>query len=443
MRATYQPKATTYDEPLWQLAGTITSLAEARSLREDALEGELYETHSLLAAIVASSDDAIISNDLFGIIIGWNAAAERIFGYSAKEIVGKPTSILASPHCQEDTAYVLEKIRSGERVFHYETLRRHKDGSDIAVSLTVTPVRNAAGAVIGASKVARDITATRQAEEALRNTDKLALAGRLAASIAHEINNPLEAITNLLYLIEHEALPEQARHYLMLAQHELTRVSHIASQTLGFFRNAPDSAPGSLSDILDSAISLNAGRIATCNVTFEKSYLPLMPLNCNQGELRQVFVNLVANALDAMPAGGRLLIRIREATGPASGTPGIRITVADTGVGMSSRTRRALFEPFYTTKGATGTGLGLWVSQQIVTRHKGQISVRSSQDNDHHGSVLSVFLPRLNDLPDAAAAARAHQLPLPIDGAYSTSHEGESRRTPAQPDPPSTAYTAA
>jgi PAS domain S-box-containing protein len=432
---------------LWQLAGVVESADEVRITREEALEKRASESLALLAAIVESSDDAILSNDLNGTITSWNKGAERTFGYTAQEMLGHPTSVLASPNCSEDWALILDKIRQGHRVDHYETLRRHKDGSDVILSLSVSPIRDSNGTVIGASKVARDITGTRRAEQALRNADKLALAGRMAASIAHEINNPLEAITNLLFLLEHENLPDNARHYLTLAQHELTRVSHIASQTLGFFRGAPGSSACPLSEIVDSAISLNVGRLATCNVVFEKRFASVDPLYCNQGELRQVLVNLVANAIDAMSTGGRLLIRIRSARDTLTGASGVRLVVADTGSGMSSRTQRALFEPFYTTKGTTGTGLGLWVSNQIIARHKGRISVRSSQSADHHGTVFSIFLPRLEELPyeelELAGDSRTNLTQHSVDQDAATSREDESRRTRAEPDPPSTAYSAA
>jgi PAS domain S-box-containing protein len=440
---TEQHMVNNFDEHSWKLAGVVEPGEETPNLREAALERRANETYALLAAIVESSDDAIFSCDLNGSITSWNKSAERIFGYTAKEVIGQPTSALAPPHAPEDSTHILEQIRHGVRVDHYETIRRHKDGSDVVVSLSVSPLCDFSGNIIGASKVARDITGTKRAEQALRNADKLALAGRMAASIAHEINNPLEAITNLLFLLEHEEISEQGRRYLTLAQHELTRVSHIASQTLGFFRGAPGSATHPLQDILDSAVSLNVGRLSTCNVLFQKKYATVAPLLCNQGELRQVFVNLVANALDAMPSGGRLLIRVRNASDPVSGAPGVRITVADTGSGMSAHTHRALFEPFYTTKGSTGTGLGLWVSSQIIARHKGHITVRSSQSPDRHGTVFSIFLPRLNDMPsDGAERSHSHQLPLPIDG-QATSPEDASRHTPAEPAPQSTAYTAA
>lgn len=404
---------------------------------------------ALLAAIVECSDDAIISCDLTGIITSWNKGSERIFGYAAMEILGRPTSVLASPNCQEDTELVLQKVRLGQKVDHYETLRRHKDGSDIIVSISVSPIHNSKGELIGASKVSRDITGTRRAEEALRNADKLALAGRMAASIAHEINNPLEAITNLLYLVEHQGLSEEARSYLTLAQQELARVSHIASQTLGFFRAGRGSTSTPVAEIVDSAIALHLGRLTTCNVAVLKEYVPTAPMFVHQGELRQVLVNLVSNALDAMPHGGRLRVRVRDAYNVLTETQGVRIVIADTGTGMSRATLRQIFEPFYTTKGSTGTGLGLWVSSQIIARHKGRISVRSSQSSGHSGTVFSIFLPHLSEAPLSELEEpfqRSSQLSLLMEtkrNESSISREGESRRTPSEPESGSAEYNAA
>jgi len=412
------------------------------AINEEASRRKAYDLPALLASIVEDSDDAIISSTLDGIITSWNNGAERIFGYTAAEMVGKPTSVLGSRNAEDDPAMIVAKISRGQRVEHYETLRRHKDGSDIIVSLTVSPIRNSEGEIIGASKIARDITSTRQAEQALRNTDKLALAGRMAASIAHEINNPLEAITNLVYLLQQESISEKGREYLDLAQRELIRVSHIASQTLGFFRGSPGPTSCQLAEIADSAISLHTGRLTVSSIAVKTEYLPVAPLLCQQGELRQVLANLVSNALDSMPSKGRLLLRVRPATDLLSGIPGVRLTVADTGSGMTARTLRLIFEPFYTTKGSTGTGLGLWVTRQIISRHRGRIAVSSSQNPAHHGTVFSVFFPYLDPASFATLPVSTPQ-PTPIQIAGSTSREDESRHTPAEPGQPSTAYNAA
>lgn len=271
--------------------------------------------------------------------------------------------------------------------------------------------------------------ASHHAEQALRNADKLAMAGRMSASIAHEINNPLEAVTNLLFLLQNERISEQGRAYLEMAQNELARVTRIVSQTLNFFRTVAEPAPENLSTIVESALTLHAGRILVSNIALETGYLPTASLLCHQGEMRQLLANLIGNALDAMPRNGRLILRVRPATSTTAGDRGIRLTVADTGTGMTPTTQRLLFDPFYTTKGLAGTGLGLWVTRQIVQHHQGRISVRSSQSNAHRGTVFSLFFPYLNEIPSQVAT--------------STSHGDGSRHTRAAPDPPSTAYSAA
>lgn len=428
------------------------SVETSAEIRDRSLSHKADEISALLAAIVESSDDAIISCALDGSITSWNKGAERIFGYSSAEMMGLPTSVLGSHSAEDDPAIVLDKIRQGQRIEHYETYRRHKDGSDIIVSLSVSPIRNSAGQIIGASKVARDITGTRLAEQALRNADKLALVGRMAASIAHEINNPLEAITNLLYLLEQESLSGQGRRYLDLAEHELMRASHITSQTLGFFRGTTAPTLSQLSEIVDSAISLHAGRLTITKVNVETDYLSVAPLLCNQGEIRQVLVNLVSNALDAMTSKGRLLVRIRPATDTITGASGIHLTIADTGSGMNAKTLGRIFEPFYTTKGSTGTGLGLWVTQQIVARHKGRISIRSAQSPARHGTVFCLFFPYTDrpytdqtvqgQPPVSSTSDRTLSTPAGDDD-QATSREDACHHRPSEPDQPSTARNAA
>jgi PAS domain S-box-containing protein len=431
----------------WGDAGKRVKGPEATISQTEMEQKNMARDVALLAAIVESSDDAILSCDLNGRITSWNRGAERIFGYTAEEILGCPTSILASPRCREDTKHVLEEIRNGRKIDHYETWRRHKDGTDVMSSITVSPIRDPSGKIIGASKVSRDITALRSAEEALRNTDKLALAGRMAASIAHEINNPLESVTNLLYLAEHESISDEARSYLTLAQHELARVSHIASQTLGFFRNTQGSGSIALPEIMDSALSLHLGRLSTSNVVVRKEYASLAQQVVHQGELRQVIVNLIGNALDAMSEGGRLRLRIRSAYDPVTETRGARIVIADTGSGISPRTLRQIFEPFFTTKGAAGTGLGLWVSSQIISRHKGRISVRSSQSPAHRGTVFSIFLPNLSEAPSSemeeSPENRLQRHLLQMRDTEPSEREDESRHTPSEPGRQSAAYNAA
>ncbi|MCU1319536.1 MAG: sensor histidine kinase [Edaphobacter sp.] len=387
------PKSTDYNDlpPGLPTLVEFSNEGAVRNTFEDPFVTE--QVPALLAAIVESSDDAIVSKTLDGIVTSWNKAAERIFGYTAKEMIGQPIAKLACVGGEDDLLHVINQVRAGKRVDHYETRRRCKDGREIFVSLTVSPVRDRSGKIIGASKIVRDITERKLTEETLQKADKLALASRMTASIAHEINNPLEAITNILYLMEQEPIGDQARQYLILAQHELTRVSHITAQTLAFFRGTPVSSSSDVSTILDAALTLHRGRLATSSIQLERDYHAVPEIICNQGELRQVFANFINNAVDAMPSGGRLRIKIRPATSPTTHNHGVRVSIVDNGEGMTPETSRRLFEAFYTTQGATGSGLGLWVCNEIITRHGGRIAIQTSQDPSRHGTVFSIFLP--------------------------------------------------
>lgn len=246
-----------------------------------------------------------------------------------------------------------------------------------------------------------EITERKRAEHALRQSEKLAAAGRLAASISHEINNPLEAVTNLLYLLENSStLSGTELRYLKMAQSELNRVSQIATQTLRFYRQSTRPSEAVLSDILDSVIELFRPRMNDAGVRVETKFGTTSPITAFVGELRQVFTNIIANALDATRPGGKILVRVRQDREWRTGRQGIRVTVADTGQGMSYETIRHIFEPFFTTKGNTGTGLGLWVSHEIIEKHAGVVRVRSSQKAERHGTVFSVFFP-VQEVPTA------------------------------------------
>ncbi|MBV8114811.1 MAG: PAS domain-containing protein, partial [Silvibacterium sp.] len=263
----------------------------------------------------------------------------------------------------------------------------------------VYPVRTEADVVRWVGVILVDTSERRRTEAALRKTEKLAATGRLAATIAHEINNPLESITNLLYLMRQRPLDPTSAEYANLAQHELARVSEITQQMLRFYRQPTVPSLSNVGDLLDSVLTLYHGRVTALHVEVVRRYEPDVKLLCFAGELRQLFANLIGNALDAMtPGGGRLMLRMRHA---ANG--GVRVTVADTGSGMSRGVLQRIFEPFFTTKVAVGTGLGLWVSAEIISKHKGTIRVRSRLRDDHRGggTVFSVVFPQRTDKSNA------------------------------------------
>ncbi|MGC1782720.1 MAG: ATP-binding protein [Acidobacteriaceae bacterium] len=235
----------------------------------------------------------------------------------------------------------------------------------------------------------------RRAEEALRRSEKLAVAGRLASSIAHEINNPLESVTNLLYLMRSTDSMQEIQDYLQLAENELARVSAIVTHSLQFYRQASHAAPVVLTELLDDAVALYHRRLVSSGIRVERRFDHVMPVLGMSGELRQVFTNFVGNALDAMRTGGKLLLRAHNSRDYRNGrTPGVRITIADTGAGIPSEVRHSIFEPFVTTKGDTGTGLGLWISSEIVKKHGGRIGLKSkTSDAEVAGTVFAIFFP--------------------------------------------------
>jgi two-component system CheB/CheR fusion protein len=351
----------------------------------------------LLAGIVEDSDDAILSKTLDGSILTWNKAAERAYGYRAEEVIGQNVSILLPPDRPQELDEILERLKRGEKIEHFETTRRTKDGRVLNVSLTISPVRDAEGHIIGASSIARDITPTKLAEEALRNSERLAVAGRMAATIAHEINNPLETVTNILYLVaRNPSLDETGRQYLKMADEELKRVGQITRTTLGFYRERDAAAvPVTLSELIESLLFVFQRQVASLGVTVEKRFHSTGKVPAVMGELRQVFANLLANALDALAVtGSKLVVHVRDSRDWRDfDRRGIRVTLCDDGPGMAPEARSHLFTPFYTTKGRRGTGIGLWVSRGIIAKHQGSIRVRSNT-HARHGTCFEVFLPR-------------------------------------------------
>lgn len=240
----------------------------------------------------------------------------------------------------------------------------------------------------------RDLMAERHvAEEALRKAEKLAVAARLAASFSHEINNPLASVTNLLYLIGLSSSLNETRNYAGIASRELARVSEIVTQNLKFHSEPIRPAAVEITQVVNAALNLYQGRLATAEISIERDFRDCPLVLGMAGELRHLIVNLIANALDAIGHGGSLRIRIAGAHERRNGSPGVRVTVGDSGSGIRPEIRNTLFEPFVSTRGNTGTGLGLWVSSEIVRRHGGTIRAKSRVRPPFTGTVFSVFLP--------------------------------------------------
>ena len=372
-----------------------------------------------LAAVVESSDDAIVSKDLDGTIRTWNRAAERIFGYTAAEMVGNSVFRLIPPELHEEEHTLLARIRAGEHIAHYETMRVRKDGQRILVSLTLSPLVDSEGRLIGASTIKRDVTAQRAMENQLQQAQRMESVGRLAGGIAHDFNNLLTVI-NGLSIMTAQRLPEGSpeRQNLDQVVRAAERAAALTQQLLTFSRRqVAEVRMLDLNDLvtgLESLLRRLIGEHITLQVTRTHD---LGRIRGNQAQLEQVLMNLALNARDAMPRGGLLSVATRnvEVTDLMGReqlrlTPGpyVMLSVSDTGVGMDAVTQANIFEPFFTTKSpGEGTGLGLSTVYAIVQQSGGAIYVYSEPDV---GSTFKVYFPRV-DVPveshgESAIAAR-------------------------------------
>lgn len=250
------------------------------------------------------------------------------------------------------------------------------------------------GSVSGIIVLGVDVTDAKRSEQILLQSEKLNAVGRLASTIAHEINNPLAAVTNLIYLAQNAAVSPQAKEFLTAAEIELRRVSGIANQTLQFHRQQTNPAPVTAASLINATLPLYQGRFSNARIKVELRDRARQPVICLDGEIRQVLSNLISNAIDAMQGKERrLLIRSRDTTDWSTGRSGITLTIADTGTGISTDTISRIFEPFFTTKGNKGTGIGLWISREIVERHRGTLKVKSRDAAQVSGTVFTLFLP--------------------------------------------------
>jgi len=398
------PVDTTRLAPDRSASSEVADLTLAFNLMVASIEEQragLNDTLGLLDSMLAHAPIGIAFFDSHGRFIRMNQFLAGMSGASIGKHIGRGvTEIFAGSTGKVIEEGIHKVFATSEPVRDLEVYvgEPEEDGRVTTWLVNIYPVRSANQGVRWVGAVIVDTTGIKRSEDALRRTEKLAAVGRLSASIAHEINNPLEAITNLLYLLRRvEGLGEQAAAYVELATHEVSRMSEIAQQTLRFHRQSTRPAVTNVGEILDSVISLHRGKVRGLQVEVERRYRGDVELFCFAGEMRQLFANLVGNALDAMPSrGGRLIVGVRYSRSwPDPSLTGIRVVVADTGSGMSSATQRRIFEPFFTTKEATGTGLGLWVSAEIIQKHRGSVRVRSRtvQDSGKSGTVFMVFLP--------------------------------------------------
>jgi PAS domain S-box-containing protein len=424
-------KSSGFDIPFIMLSGAMSETTAVESMRAGAqdyvtkqnlsrlvpaVERELKEAEDRrkkLAAELAlqASEDrfhrlveamplGLLITDANGDILYTNIAAKRLFCLDTGDCLDDPHSIKLDHLFPDLKPEVFFNARIPVSEPFEATCRTVPSGRNPGQSIEVlvgvallnpdaAPERRQLAAFVA------DLTLQKKSEELLRRTEKLAVAGRLAASIAHEINNPLEAVTNLLYLVGQTALSDEARGYLELASRELDRVAQITVQTLRFHRRSSRPVETDLADLVESVLPLFESRTRLLHASVEPRFRRSPKVLIHDGEIRQVVANLISNAADAIGENGRLMLRIAPARNPHTGLLGVVLTVADTGHGMSPETLARIYEPFFSTKGATGTGLGLWVSLEIVEKHGGTLRVRSriARPSRPGGTVFRFFLP--------------------------------------------------
>lgn len=373
------------------------------------------------AELLNIASEAIMVRAMDDTILFWNPGAESLYGWRREEVLGKNIHAVlrtAFPVPREEIEQALQE----QRYWQGNLTQKTKNGSEIVVSCRKN-MNYEGDAVL---EVGRDITAQLRAEGVLRETEKLAAMGRVAGIIAHEINNPLAAITNIFYLLRnHPSLDAEARHCAEMAEEELQRVNHITRQTLSFYRESKHPIPVLLPQLLEDVLGLQERALRSNGISLRKKLMSTAQVRGFPVELRQVFLNLIGNAIQAMPDGGTLGIRIREATDWIRHRRGIMISIIDTGKGIEPEDARRLFEPFFTTKSTKGTGLGLWISKGIVQKYDGLISYRSCRHAGGCATCFRVFLPG-RGAPNLSVDNSAEPKPDPIWSPASPANAGDS-----------------
>lgn len=386
----------------WEIRRLFQKLAATYTLQLDEVRrrgDESFAREQWLNTTLRSIGDAVIACDPSGKVVFMNGVAEQLTGWKEAEADGLLLSQIFSIYNQRTRAKVENPVevvqRSGKIVgLANHTILVSKDGTEFHIDDSAAPILDKDARMIGIVLVFRDISERYASEVALMRAEKLASAGRLAASIAHEVNNPLEGLVNLIYLARGEEDISKIRRHLAEADRELQRIAHITRQSLGFYRENSSASVFRPDVVVREAFDFYSFRAAHAQVTLHVNIETEQNAWGNPGELRQVISNLLANSLDACANGDAICVRVRAARSPGDpASQGVRIVVADTGCGISPENRKRIFEPFFTTKKDTGTGLGLWVSRELIEKHGGQLGVRSSTAGRRTGTIFSLFLP--------------------------------------------------
>jgi|HubBroStandDraft_4_1064222.scaffolds.fasta_scaffold00228_8 PAS domain S-box-containing protein len=394
------------------VAGLLFTLTR-RELRElsDSYEKHLYaeeeksrqlaESRERFQITLNSLGDAVIATDADGGVRYINPVAQRLTGWD--------NYMQARGRQLREVVRITDEPTRTQQIDPFEIVSRaakvvglsnnvlllSRSGAEYPIEMNGAPIMSDSSKLMGVVLVFRDITQRRQTEQTLRASDRLTQVGRLAATIAHEIRNPLDTVSNLVYLLRQDSYPNpETSQYLNLASEELGRITQITGQLLTFHREAQSPVQVDLTKVLESVLTLYAPQINMAGINVARRFDTHQPVRGFPGELRQVFSNLFINAIHSMPSGGDLILHVYESSLACDPhRKGVRVTVLDNGIGIPSGVRKNLYAPFYTTKGESGTGLGLWVTRGIVEKHEGTIHFISSVRPGRSGTAFSVFLP--------------------------------------------------
>lgn len=375
------------------LIGLAYSILREMQLRER-YASELLARESWFRITLASIGDGVVATDRTGRVTYLNPVAQALTGFSLNEAQGKPIETvfpIFNEQSQEPVENPVAKVMAAGRIVGLanHTVLRHASGRLIPIEDSAAPIRNDRDELIGVVLVFRDATHERRTQELLRKSEKIATAARLASTMAHEINNPLEAVGNLIYLTRSlSELPAEGRQYLETAEQELQRVAHMTHQTLGFYRESVVPESADLSALVASVLKLFSNKLRSKNISVRTEFQSVEPVLGYTGEIKQVIANLVSNAADAVEPNGTIRITIASEPGGHK----VSLTVRDDGPGVPAEHQARLFEPFFTTKKDIGTGLGLWVVKEVAERHGGSV-LFSSNAEDGRGAAFTVLLP--------------------------------------------------
>ena len=383
-----------------KVSGAFGASLEEAHQRAD----ELIESRQWLQTTLESVGDALIACNHHSRVELMNPVAQQLTGWTLEDAKGRRLETVFRTVDEETREPVKNPgawAETKDPAAKNHSLLLSKDSTEYLIDQSAAPIRDAKGDVAGVVLVFRDITDLRRRDEALMAHEKLAVAGRLSASIAHEIHNPLDSVANLHYLMANETDATLQQRYLAMAQQELNRTLQISRAMLGLYREPKAPVEVDLRELLESVLLLLARQLKDQSIAIDRRLSEGAAIQGFPGELRQVFTNLITNGAEASGRGGRVQVMV-ESSFPADSRPGALVTITDSGPGIEEAHLAKIFKPFFTTKGEQGTGLGLWVSRGIVEKHGGKIELTNSADPIFPGAAVRVYLPALG--PAAAMA---------------------------------------